>query len=209
MTLQLYAKFFWAHESCLYTCVSVSHTRDTPKRTQSNHRPRKKYKLGTIRNIKGKPRLTLQFATILNLNTLWMIYLQNACIMYVMQWHTNAWNSLDIDWVYIQHNKMHQVSALTSLNVSTKLHPKVLSRQESWQKSWQPTGIRGNLMGQIPKKLEHHGFCWVHQSKVRKCEEATAMVETKQRLTSTKPGCIFLARFSHMHYKHQQAASGQ
>ena len=135
----------------------------------------KKYKLGTIRNIKGKPRLTLQFAAILNLNTLWMIYSQNACIMYVMQWHTNVWNSLEIDWVYIEHNKMHQVSALTPSIVSTKLHPKVLSRQKSWQKSWQPTGIRGNPICQWDRSLKI-GTSRILLGASIQGEEATAMV---------------------------------
>ena len=114
---------------------------------------KKKYKLGTIRNIKGKPRLTLQFAAILNLNTLWMIYLQNACIMYVMQWHTNVWNSLDIDLVYIQHNKCikcppspHQLFHQTPSEGSqqAKVLAKVLAANRD---PWKP-----NLpMGQIPK----------------------------------------------------------
>ena len=132
-----------------------------------------------------------------------MIYLQNACIMYVMQWHTNVWNSLEIDWVYIEHNKMHQVSGLTSPNISTKLHPKVLSRQKSWQKSWQ----QGSVETQWDRSLKI-GTSRILLGASIQGEEATAMVETKQRLTGTKPGCIFLARFSHMHYKHQQAASG-
>ena len=123
------------------------------------------------------------------------------------KWHTHVWNCLDIDWVYIEHNKMHQVSGLTSPNISTKLHPKVLSRQKSWQKSWQPTGIRGNPICQWDRSLKIGTSRILLRASIQG-EEATAMVETKQRLTGTKPGCIFLARFSHMHYKHQQAASG-
>ena len=133
-----------------------------------------------------------------------MIYLQNACIMYVMQWHTNVWNSLDIDWVYIQHNKMYQMSGLTSPNVSTKLHPKVLAAKS-------PGKSLGSQQGSVETQWDRSlkiGTSRILLGASIQGEEATAMVETKQRLTGTKPGCIFLARFSHMHYKHQQAASG-